>query len=446
MRAVARLCAAALLAAAAALLFAPWSAAAQDLFGEDEEAGADYALDNERWNGLSTLAAVARGLGLEVSAQTSFDWSELGANDVLLLVYPTSRVDAAKLSSFVRGGGRVLVADDFGDGDEAMNRLGATRRPTGTGIDAVRYHDDQPFAPVARPHDAAHPLAAGVAELVTNHPAVLGRVRGAQVVFGFGDGQGVVAAGGLGAGRFVVLSDPSVLINRMLQFEGNLQFAINTLRYLASGGPDGRLILVVGDFSAWGQPRAVADDGTLRGTIGSQVRSVNDWLGESNEYLLTEDAMKVLAILASLLIAALSLASLPLARRADLSGGWTRAGPLEQVDDYARLVAHYDRLGPRANYLLPATALRDAASIRLARALDASDPLHGLRDDELYAALEARCGPEAVAALSPLLSRLRALPSRLQAASPWSSAHMSRREFERLGHDVDRLCRTLGGP
>ena len=30
----------------------------------------------------------------------------------------------------------------------------------------------------------------------------------------------------------VALADPSVLINRMVQFEGNLQFAINLLRFL----------------------------------------------------------------------------------------------------------------------------------------------------------------------------------------------------------------------
>src|SRR5436305_1984052 len=70
-----------------------------------------------------------------------------------------------------------------------------------------------------------------------------------------------VAAGARGDGRFVALSDPSVLINDMLAFDGNLAFAAKLLDFLAPVRP-GRIILITGDTALTGEPKSRADDTT----------------------------------------------------------------------------------------------------------------------------------------------------------------------------------------
>lgn len=403
----------------------------------------DYDVDSERWNGLSTLAALTRGLGYRFVRAQSLDWDDLDSEDVLIVLYPTERVPPGHIAGFVRNGGRVLLADDFGDSSEALARLGMIRKEA-VGVDADSFHDDLAYAPIARPWLPAHPLAAGVDGLATNHPAVLTRTKGPEMVFGFGSGEGVVAAGGIGAGRFVVVSDSSVFINRMLQFPGNLRFAINVIRFLAREGTTRRIVVVGGDYRIHGEPSGMLDDGTVNGTARQLVSDVNNWLEQRNDYLLTRDGLVALSVIAAILISLLGLALLPMARHARLDGSWTGAQSTALVvDDFQSVVASFDRHGHGGNYLLPASVVRDGVNARLARMLGQSQPLYTLREVELLGLVEREAGPAAATALRQVFRRLKALPSRLQAASTWSSGFLSRREFERLHDDVHALYRYL---
>jgi hypothetical protein len=429
------------------LALAGTAGAQPDPYVDDPDLGAslavDYEVASERWNGLSTLAALTRGLGFRFEPAQRLDWEDIDSEDVLFILYPTERVPPGHVAAFVRNGGRMLLADDFGDSSEAMARLGMIREET-VGVDAESFHDDLAYAPIARPWLPAHPLAAGVDGLTTNHPAVLTRTKGPEVVFGFGGGEGVVAAGSLGAGRFVVVSDPSVFINRMLQFPGNLRFAINVVRFLAREGTTRRIVVVTGDYLVFGEPSGMLDDGTLDGTVGQMVNDVNSWLEERNDYLLTRDGLRVISVAAALLISLLGLALLPMAKRSRLDGSWTRAQSTSLVvDDYQSVVAAFDRHGHRGNYLLPACAVRDGLNARLARLLGQSQPLYTLREPELLGAVEREAGPASATALRHSYRRLKALPSRLQAASAWSHGFLSRREFERLHDDIHALYRYL---
>jgi hypothetical protein len=403
----------------------------------------DYEVASERWNGLSTLAALTRGLGYRFAPAESLDWTDIDSDDILFILYPTERVPPGHLAAFVRNGGRLLLADDFGDSSEAMARLGMIREET-RGVDAETFHDDLAYAPVARPWLPAHPLAAGVDGITTNHPAVLTRTKGPEVVFGFGAGEGVVAAGSLGSGLFVVVSDPSLFINRMLQFPGNFRFATNVLRFLSREDTTRRVVVVTGDYRVYGEPSGLLDDGTVDGTVKQMVSDVNNWLEERNDYLLTRDGLRVISVAAAILISLLGLALLPMARRSRLDGGWTRTQSTSLVvDDYQSVVAAFDRHGHRGNYLLPAAVVRDGLNARLARLLEQSQPLYTLREAELYGAVEREAGPAAATALRHTYRRLKALPSRLQAASTWSHGFLSRREFERLHDDIHALYRYL---
>ena len=64
---------------------------------------------------------------------------------------------------------------------------------------------------------------------------------------------------------------------------------------------------------------------------------------------------------------------------------------------------------------------------------------------EMVDAVRARFGASAAQQLSGLYRRLKALPSRGQAAAPWTSAaQLSRAEFDALFAATQELCRSLG--
>ncbi|MEM9489196.1 MAG: hypothetical protein AAGC55_08625, partial [Myxococcota bacterium] len=310
---------------------------------------------------------------------------------------------------------------------------------------ADRFYRELPYVPLARALLPDHPLAAGVAELATNHPAVLSQTSGPEMVFGFGPGEGVVAAGALGRGTFVVTADPSVLINRMLQFDGNLQFAINTLRFLRHSETR-RLIILAGEFDIYGEPEGTLDDGTVSGTMSNMLSDFNRWLDERNDYLLTAAGIAAVSLILAFLIGFLAVLALPAAVRSILDGAWTRAQPVGDAPsalDFEGLVDSYDQAGPRGNFLVAAAVIRDTISTRLARVLGDSDPLHTRTFAELHAAVTERCGAEASDRLGRIHKRIKNLPSRTQASSPWGGSALSRHDFEVLEREATALLAVL---
>jgi len=429
----------ALVVAAAAALAVMWLRPARAQL--DDPVASDYDPASRDWNGLHTFTRVAAGLGFEVFPVSALEWGDLDDKDILVLIYPLQRVDPSRLAAFVQAGGHVVVADDFGEAGDALSRMGLLRADVGT-PEARSYYRSRLFAPVAVPLAAGHPLAAGVSEVVTNHPAILTEVSGAVPVIGFGDDHGaVVVAGEHGTGRFVVVSDPSIFINRMLQFPGNLTLAVNMLRWLDRNGRARRVVLLHGDVPMYGEPRAFIDDAGLD-SFGRSVLGLNRWLQARNDWLLTPMAMKVVGALLALALAGLALAAMPPWRRVAMDGRWLRLMRPVRADDLPHVIASHDR-GAR-NFLLPAAVLRDSAAAALARATETPDPLYQLGQADLLKLVERRCGRDAAAVVTRLYRRLRSLPSRSQAVAPWTRGHCSRRELEELHADVTELYRTLG--
>jgi hypothetical protein len=428
------LAAVAALALALVTTAAPRSARAQ-------EALADYEPGSREWNGLYTFTRTAAGLGLDVLPVSSLEWGDLDEGDILVLLYPLQRVDPSVLAAFVQAGGHVLVADDFGAAGDALARLGLLRADVGT-PQATSYYRSRLYAPIAGSLAPGHPLVKGVTEVVTNHPAVLTEVKGATPVIGFADHGAIVVTGEHGTGRFVVVSDPSIFINRMLQFPGNLTLAVNILRYLDRDGRADRVVLLRGDVPMYGEPRPFIDDAGM-GAFGRSVAGVNRWLEQRNDWLLTPTAMRVIGGLLALALAVLALAAVPPWRKLPLDGRWLRLIRPERPADLPQIVAAHDH-GKARNFLLPAAVLRDSAAAALARATGATDPLYQLSERELLEQVTRARGPEAAAALARCYRRLRGLPSRSQAAAPWSRGRISRRELHELHADVDDLYRKLG--
>lgn len=406
---------------------------------EDLMQEGDYSTTHKAWNGLSTWAALAAGEGLNVIERSTINWAELDSNDVLVLIYPTNFVDPVKVVSFIRNGGRVLIADDFGTGDQILTQLGGRRSQQ---FRAASYQDDQVFTPIAMPA-GTHPLSEGVGALTTNHPSALSNLQGMQSIFTFESGEAVVATAELGLGRYVAIADPSVLINRMLQFEGNLQFSINLLRYLIRPGESDRVIVLSGAVTLAGEPRNRYDDGTVRGSVSANVARANGWLAELNGWVFQANSLRIATVVAALALAFFVFFVVPQARHKPLDGAWARAtsGAIDPPTDFTKNYAH---AGPRTSFLLPAAIARDNVNAALELATGEPDPLYLLSEPDLKALVLAHCGQRASKALDGLLPRLHNIPQRAQAAAHWQPRFVGLREFEQLHERAETFFETLG--
>lgn len=207
----------------------------------------DFAPDNTEWNGLSELLAVAAEEELEVDVADRVDVGTLPPDAALLVIGPQHEPTIEGLSALLRAGARIALADDFGASGPVLRAFHIDQHePSGNRELALRGND---ALLIARP-SGTHVLSARVDALVTNHPMALHHEE-LEPIFAFGESDALVLAGAVGTGRLVVISDPSVLINNMLELGGNRRFAANLLRYLAgvstglpAEGPPRRILLV----------------------------------------------------------------------------------------------------------------------------------------------------------------------------------------------------------
>lgn len=399
----------------------------------------EYDPYSQAWNGMASFVGLAEGMGFSVTPKVSLEWGEIDSGDILFLVFPLQRVDPAKLGAFVNAGGNVVIADDFGDSREAMQALGLMRANVEQ-VRATRFYEGLTFAPIANGR-GSHELAKDVGDVITNHPAVLTSVEGADTVVALEQGA-IVAAGERGSGRFVAVADPSIFINRMLQFPGNLQVTVNILNWLDRGNRRARhIILLRGDVPMFGDPRPFIDDARA-GEIGRSVADLNFWLSEARAWLLTPTAMKALAASLAAILLLLALVALPVRRGPKIDGAWLRFGRPVRKDEPHGLVAAADANG--GSNMVLACILRDQVQRLLSDLTNKTEPLYTVPEAQLVAELSKSKGTNAGVALTRVYRRLRALPSRGQASAPWAAGHMPRREFDALYKDVAELCRTLG--
>ncbi|MBX7192914.1 MAG: DUF4350 domain-containing protein [Sandaracinaceae bacterium] len=230
-----------LLVALAGLAFGLAPPALAQSSGASSGPGGDFATTNAQWNGLSGVLDVAREEDADLVVVSHLDLGTLTPSDGLLVVYPDEPLPTDDLSNFMRAGGRVAVADDFGAAETFFRAFRIGRgEPHPDAPSILRLRGNRELL-VARPI-TDHPLTEGVGAVVTNHPRVLFHAE-LQPILAVGERDAVVLAGAVGEGRLVAIGDPSVLINNMLELEGNRRFASNLLLYLR-GDAHGRIYLL----------------------------------------------------------------------------------------------------------------------------------------------------------------------------------------------------------
>jgi hypothetical protein len=402
---------------------------------------ADYSPENPDWQGLSKLFRIGAEQGLPLEMRPVLDWSTLRRTDVLLVLYPTAEVSETKLLAFLRAGGRVILADDFGASGPLLERLGVRRVPV-RGETVARLHADNPALPIATP-GPPHPLNEGIGELVTNHPAAF--VTSLPAIFQLAPQDGaVVVAATLGKGRIVLVSDPSLFINRMLAFGGNEAFARRLLDYLGRKGED-RFVVVAQGFEERGTPRPGVTVRTPPDDPVSQILGdTNDLLNEFNDYVLETLWILPLATLLAGVLLALAVWILPM-NRPTYDARWTRPGEGPPPSRFERDLTPYLEAGARPNFILPAAVLRDVIDSDLGRVLGIPAPLVGLDEPALARLVEVRAGREGSATLETLLRQVRHLPGREQVSPDTLTPRWSFTELRRLAATGDQLVRQLGG-
>jgi len=212
---------------------------------------AAFGAYNPAWDGASDLQAQADAvdseskLAVNTSVYTAVDPNET----VAVIITPDEQYgprDIARVRQFVSSGGTLVVAEDFAPhSNPLMSGIGAETRFDGRLLRDERHYYRSPNITIAT-DVTRHPLTVGVDNLMLNHGTTLTNVdtvNQSEILvntsaYAYLDGnrnsqlddveslqrRPVVAVEELGRGRIVAVSDPSLMINAMLERPGNRAF------------------------------------------------------------------------------------------------------------------------------------------------------------------------------------------------------------------------------
>ena len=211
---------------------------------------------SDGWDGCIQLITLAHASVKNVVVTRTLKYDELKPEDGVLILHPKRTLDSDSLSRFMRAGGRVAIFDDFGAAGTLLPHFRMKRIPLpGDVADAYRRN---PALAIAEPA-SLHPVVADVDKVILNHATALSHENLTTILKVRSPSQGDVAvavAGAVEKGRLLVASDASIVINTMLRFPGNRQFAQGVARYLVDddvwGARQGRLFIVTYDFAESG--------------------------------------------------------------------------------------------------------------------------------------------------------------------------------------------------
>lgn len=226
---------------------------------------AAFDYNDAGWEGTGELLKLVRAkLGVNrVRLTASIDYAKLTPSDALMVLHPTVPLRHEWMNEFMGQGGRIAVIDDYGSAGSffeqyEIRRLNAPGQPAPTLRDNVNLAWAFP-SPGADGNNESlvHPIVDGLQRVLTNHPVVLGgskltpvlEIRSQQ-----GEKYVLAYAGVIGRrGRLFAMGDPSVLINLMLRYPENRQFAEQLVAYLVEdddwGRRGGQLYLVSNAFA-----------------------------------------------------------------------------------------------------------------------------------------------------------------------------------------------------
>ena len=228
----------------------------------------DFSIYNTGWNGTSALAKSARSAGRLVPTFTiaatdsnlevvhlPLDSFQLDPDSSSLIIIgpskPFTPSEGKLVGDFVRKGGHLLLADDFGSGNSLLRAMNATSEFSGYLLLDLAY-EKQPEFSVCFDFNSDNNVTMGVTTVLMNYPTTVVPGRNTTVLARssiasyedvnqdrlrtWSDPIGpfpVIAIERLGLGQILLISDPSIFINGMLKQAQNELLANNSMYFLS---------------------------------------------------------------------------------------------------------------------------------------------------------------------------------------------------------------------
>ena len=240
------------------------------MFAPAVSSSEDFAIYNTGWNGTSGLAVSTFELGkfspsFELAnTGTSMEVVQMGLEELdlepvdsaLAIIGPSVVFTAAEgelVGEFVRNGGILLLADDFGTGNTLLEGMGAKSRLSGKLAMDLAFNKKPEFSVCFDLR--SDPLTKNISALLLNYPSSIDIDAATtkpiaytsvaswldlnnDMLQEFGEPRGpfvLMARESLGAGSIVLLSDPSLLINGMQEYLNNSALSDNIVSEICTG-------------------------------------------------------------------------------------------------------------------------------------------------------------------------------------------------------------------
>jgi hypothetical protein len=230
----------------------------------------DFSIYNTGWNGTSALAISAYRSGSVVPtlalSSTGSDLTVVNlpldsfdldpATSSLIIIGPSKPFTASEgglVGDFVRNGGRLLLANDFGSGNSLLEAMDATSRFSGHLLMDLAFEKKPEFS-VCFDIDRNNNITEGVTAILMNFATTIEAGENTSVIAmssvasyqdmhenrlrDWNDPLGpfpVIAMEHLGLGQILLFSDPSIFINGMLGQLDNELLANNTMLFIEGG-------------------------------------------------------------------------------------------------------------------------------------------------------------------------------------------------------------------
>ena len=228
----------------------------------------DFSIYNSGWNGTSNLAVSAYKMGklsptLEVrSTETEMEIAQLGLDQIdldptkgsLIIIGPNkpfTQNEGRIVGDFVKYGGVLLLADDFGTANSLLEFIGAGSRFSNKLALDLAYEKKPEFS-VCFDFEQ-DPITNNVSTLLLNYPSTVSPANGTEVIartsvaswidldgdrsYTYGEPWGpfpLIVREPIGTGMIILLADPSILINGMRSHLDNAIFSDNLVADISS--------------------------------------------------------------------------------------------------------------------------------------------------------------------------------------------------------------------
>ena len=203
----------------------------------------DFRVENPFWNGTRDISASYPVMPLQSLSDLPSPPQE--ATLILIPYLNCTPTELEQLNRFVSRGGRLILADDYGHGNQILQYLGLRARfSRQTLLDPLTNYKSKQFPRIVNLEPG--PLTSHSGNLVFNHATCLINVattdtlafsspfsfldRNDSGVWEEGETTGplpVISQHELGSGQVILVSDPSLFINSMEAIEGNDSFIRN---------------------------------------------------------------------------------------------------------------------------------------------------------------------------------------------------------------------------